>query len=92
MLTFLVITIIVLLVYVGLTLKSNMALVSSLAPRLQELQNQVNSISLSVQRLKDQVAQGGQIPPEAEALLFNLASTLDALATNASTPQGSPLP
>ncbi len=88
----LVVTIIVLVVFVGAALKNNMALVSSLVPRLQELQQQVNSISLDVQRLKDQVAQGGQIPPEAEALLFNLASTLDALATNAATPQGSPLP
>ncbi len=92
MLTFLVVTIIVLVVYVALALKNNMALVSSLAPRLQEIQGQINSISLDVQRLKDQLSQAGQIPPEVDALLFNLGSTVQALAVNAAPPQPSPLP
>jgi hypothetical protein len=93
MLTFLVVTIIVLVVFVGLVLKHNMALISTLAPRLQALQSKLNAVSLDVQRLKDEVAAGGQIPIEAEALLFNLEGTVDALVVNAApTPAPSPLP
>lgn len=70
-----------------------MALISSLAPRLQALQNRINTISLDVQRLKDQAAQAGEIPADAEALLFNLSSTVDALAISAApVPAPSPLP
>jgi hypothetical protein len=93
MLTFLVVTIIVLVVFVGLALKHNMALISTLAPKLQSLQSKVNTISLDVQNLKDQVANGAQIPAEAEALLFNLEAAIDALAVNAApAPTPSPLP
>ncbi len=70
-----------------------MALISSLTPRLQALQNKINTISLDVQRLKDAAAQAGEIPADAEALLFNLGSTVDSLAANAAPPPApSPLP
>ncbi len=70
-----------------------MAAISTLAPTLQALQNKVNAISLDVQRLKDRADQAGQIPADAEALLANLGSTIDALAANAApAPAPSPLP
>lgn len=69
-----------------------MAAISTLAPRLQELQDKVNTVSLNVQALKDQLANAGTIPAEAEALLSNLGNTIDALVTNSQPPQPSPLP
>ncbi len=69
-----------------------MANVSTLTARLQALQSKVDNISVNVQTLKDQAAGAGEIPPDAEALLTNLGSTLDALAANVAPAQPSPLP
>jgi hypothetical protein len=63
---------IVVLVVLALTLKHLlliMANVSTLAPRLQALQGKVNTISVDVQRLKDQLANCGEISAESEALI-----------------------
>ncbi len=82
MLTFLVVTIIVLIVFVGLALKHNMALINTLAPRLQELQAKVNTLSLNVQLLKDNAANAAEIPSDVEAALSNLSSSIDAVVAN----------
>lgn len=69
-----------------------MASISTLSPRLQEIQCKLNTLSLDVQRLKDQLVNAGEIPADAEALLSNISSTLDAIAANAQLPSPSPLP
>jgi hypothetical protein len=94
MLTFLVITLIVMSVLLGIILQHlhTMAVIAELAPALTALQQKLNAIFLGVQLLKDQVAQGGQIPADAQALLDNLNSNLSALDALVNPPAPSPLP
>jgi hypothetical protein len=91
----LIILLIILSVFVSLILKhiNTMANISTLAPRLQELQSTVNALAVNVQLLKDRVANAGEIPPEVEAALSNLSSSIQAIAVNAApAPAPSPLP
>lgn len=92
MTTFLVLIVLVVLALLTFATLIIMANISTLIPRLQDLQGKVDSISVNVQILKDQLATAGEIPAEAEALLSNLGSTLDALAANVQPPQSGPLP
>lgn len=92
MTTFLLIVVLVVLSLLTFSTLVIMANISTLVPRLQELQGKVNTLSLNVQALKDQIAQGGEIPAEAEALLTNLGSSLDAVVANSQPPTPSPLP
>lgn len=91
MTTFLLIVVLVVLVLLTFNTLIIMANISTLVPRLQELQGKVNTISVNVQAIKDQLAQAGEIPAEAESALSNLNSSLDALVTN-SQPTPPPTP
>lgn len=89
-----IISLIVLSVLLGIIIqhRHTMALIAELAPALTILQQKLNAIFIGVQALKDQVAQGGQIPADAQALLDNLNTNIAALEALVAPPTGGPLP